>query len=174
MSDDKRRLPILQPRDDDAEPVRPSWHWAVIGMVTVLLVWIPLGMLTKATIGAVMNTLLPDDPKAAMDAFAAYSPAKKLAVRLMVRLGPMLPLAGGGVLGGMWVGLFGGGAANRDATAGGAGAAVVMVALEATQQLAKGGVDFLMVAAMMIVLGAFASRAGAAIGQRLARRGGAG
>jgi hypothetical protein len=170
MSDNKRRLPIVQPRDDDGEEPRPPWHWVVIGLVAILLAWIPLAFLSKAAIKAVMDTLLPDDPKAAMEAFAAYSPYQKLGMRLMVLLGPVVPLAVGGTLGGMLVGRFGAAAGAREATAAGAGAAIVMTLLEATTRLGKNMVELLMVASMMVVLAGLAARAGAALGKRMARR----
>ena len=165
----KRRLPVLQPRDDDGE-LRPPWHWAVIGLVAMLLAWIPLAFVTKAGIKAVMDTMLPSDPEAAMHAFAALSPLQRLGIQLMVVLGPMLPLVAGGVLGGLLVGRFGVGAGKREAMLGGAGAAIVMALLEGTQR--KGLAELVMVAAVMMALAIIAARIGAALGQRIARRGG--
>jgi len=68
------------------------------------------------------------------------------------------------------VGRFGTGAGKREATLGGAGAALVMCALEATQRIGRGMMEFLMIAAVMVALAAVAARVGSALGQRMARR----
>src|SRR5689334_22956555 len=38
-----RRLPVLQ--SADADPVRPRWHWTLIGAGLVVVLWAPLSML---------------------------------------------------------------------------------------------------------------------------------
>ena len=42
---EKRRLPVLQPRDDDSEETRPAWQWSAIGGGAMLVAFFPLSML---------------------------------------------------------------------------------------------------------------------------------
>jgi tRNA-(ms[2]io[6]A)-hydroxylase len=163
MSKEKRRLPILQPRDDDGEQ-RPAWHWAVIGAVAILLLWIPLSMLTQWMARRSIERAGVGDDAAALE---ALSPSQRLWLSLLVVVGPLAALAIAGLFGGMLVGRFGGAAGKNEATLAGALAAVAAVLAVAFQTLASSGLaTFLLTAAVVGVTAALSARGGAALGAR--------
>ncbi|NUO53522.1 MAG: hypothetical protein HOV80_32120 [Polyangiaceae bacterium] len=46
----RRRLPVLNAKDDDAPEERPAWHWVVLGAAATLLVWLLLASLVNSAI----------------------------------------------------------------------------------------------------------------------------
>jgi hypothetical protein len=46
----RRRLPVLNAKDDDAPEERPGWHWIVLGAAATLLVWLLLASLVNAAL----------------------------------------------------------------------------------------------------------------------------
>ena len=104
-----RRLPVLQ-NASTADEDRPAWHWAVIGTLFALSIWVPLAMLAlrltqsalgKALAGPWIAVVLPPVVAYAFSCWAA----------------------------GALVGRFGTKARLREATVSGAGAGVVGAAL---------------------------------------------
>jgi hypothetical protein len=39
---EKRKLPMIQSRPDDAAPERPRSHWIGFGLVAIFTLWVPL------------------------------------------------------------------------------------------------------------------------------------
>lgn len=170
-SSNKRRLPLLQPRDgegqDDVEP-RPPWQWSGIGALAVFISWNVLSMLLGAARKLVAEELAPGhDPASTAEAIKALSPAQRIALSLLVVVGPMVGLVIAGLLGGFLVGRFGAPAGKNEAMAGGAIAGVVASALEAPRMLATGqGGMWALQTAIIVVLASISARGGAALGLR--------
>jgi|SoiMethySBSTD1v2_1073268.scaffolds.fasta_scaffold1043021_3 tRNA-(ms[2]io[6]A)-hydroxylase len=163
----KRRLPVLQPKEDEGEP-RPPWHWSVIGAVATLLGWIPLAMLAQLGVQRMLARAGGEDPAAG---FQALSPGERLTLSLLIVLGPMLALAIAAFLGGLLIGRFGGAAGPKEATVAGIGAAGLACFVVALQLIAQGGLmNFLLTAVVVVILAALTARGGALVGRRLRAR----
>jgi len=46
----KRRLPVLQNKDEDEGEERPAWHWVVLTAATTLLAWLLIAAVTNAVV----------------------------------------------------------------------------------------------------------------------------
>lgn len=46
----RRRLPVLNAKDDDAPEERPAWHWIVLGAAATLLAWLMLASIANALV----------------------------------------------------------------------------------------------------------------------------
>jgi hypothetical protein len=90
----RRRLPVLNTKDDDAPEERPAWHWIVLGAAATLLVWLLLASLVNAVL-------------------RGASP-------LVALVANALALAASAALAGAMIGRFGTKAGVAHATAGGA------------------------------------------------------
>ncbi len=161
-SDGKRRLKVLQPKDDDDGEARPPWHWSAIGAVAIFLVWLPLAYLSQLWVQARYAAL--GTPEQAAEAFRTMSPLLRLSFGLHTVLGPILSLVLACLAGGMFVARFGGGAGAGSNEAMAAGLAVAGIAslIGAWQMLPSGAWDaWGLSAAVMLVAAGAAARIGA-------------
>lgn len=141
----KRRLPMLPKAEvaDESDEDRPPWHWSGIGAVAVFLAWLPLAYIVNGPLGGLFN---------------GGTVAKVAAVALNLAAF-VIGSFGGGYL----VGRFGGRAGVKEATVGGAGAALFAWVLAASQAR-SGLLVWIMMLTGMTMLGAGAARIGGAVG----------
>jgi tRNA-(ms[2]io[6]A)-hydroxylase len=166
---EKRRLPVVQPREDEGE-ARPAWHWSVIGAVATLLGWLPLAMLSELGKRRILSNA-GDDPEAIARSIEALSPGQRMTLALLMVVGPLLSLAIAAFGAGVLVGRFGGAAGAKEATVAGAAAALLAALVVALQLINTGGLfNFALTAALVLVIAALAARGGALLGLRLRRR----
>ncbi len=169
-ADGKRRLPVLQNKEDEGDE-RPPWHWSAIGAVAIVLVWLPLSMLSGLIARRTYARYVPgDDAAATARAIEAMSAGQKLWLGFLVVLGPLVSLALAAFAGGVMVGRFGGRAGKREAAVAGLSAAGVSAALSAPAMLADTGpVTWAFTAAFLLGLAALAAYFGGTLGLRLRR-----
>jgi tRNA-(ms[2]io[6]A)-hydroxylase len=168
MADGKRRLPVLQPRDDDDEP-RPPWHWSVIGGVAILIAATPLGMLASWYARISIERVIPPgaDQAAILAAMEALTVAERVWLSLLSVGGRLAAMALGALLGGILVGRFGGDAGLKEATVAGIGAGTVVSLFAAYDALRSGQIAFWFIGAgVVIVLSLLGARLGAYLGLR--------
>jgi tRNA-(ms[2]io[6]A)-hydroxylase len=168
VSDGKRRLPLIQPKNDDEGEPRPPWHWAVIGAVAILLFWLPLAMLANLAVRRAVTSVVGDDPQTTADAWQALSTSERFALGAASLGGPLLAVIVAAVAGGLLVGRFGGAAGRGEATVAGL-AAAALASLVAVSALVRGYglVLWLLTSALLLTVTALAARAGAVWGLRL-------
>jgi hypothetical protein len=124
--DGKRRLPVLNSEEGD-EQCSPA-QWTAIGMVAIVLFFIPLAMLAGVITQSTMRVHLPTaGPEVVAAAYRTLAPATRLKLSLVMLLVPALALAVAALGGGAIVGRFGGGARVKEATMAGIAAGVVVV-----------------------------------------------
>jgi tRNA-(ms[2]io[6]A)-hydroxylase len=168
---DKRRLPVLQPKEDEGE-ARPAWQWVAIGLVATVLAWLPLAALSGWFAKRTYERHLPSgDAQVLQQAFRAMAPADRLWLGVLVVIGPMVALALAAFLGGALVGRFGGGAGAREATFAGIAAAAICALLAGPGMWAQPGGELTWLAATAIVttLAAVMSYLGGKLGLKLRR-----
>lgn len=111
MTDNKRRLPVVQPKlEDEGEP-RPAWHWVGFGAVAIFVAWLPLAWVAEA-IGARLV--------ASKGPLEELSRAERLRALAMIALPQAFALALAALAGGFLVTKFGQGTRARDAAFSGA------------------------------------------------------
>ena len=113
MPDNKRRLPVVQPKLEDEDEPRPAWHWVGFGAVAIFIAWLPLAWVAQA-----IGQRLYDASSARARAYAALVVPQILALALA------------STAGGFLVTRFGKGTRARDAAF--AGACVGFLALGLT------------------------------------------
>jgi hypothetical protein len=59
----KRRLPVLQSKDENDSPPRPRWEWIGFGAVVMVVVWLPLAGLAALLVGR-LSAPAPSSPTA--------------------------------------------------------------------------------------------------------------
>lgn len=159
MDDGKRRLKVLQPKDDEEEE-RPPWHWSAIGMVAIFLLWLPLAYLSQRWVEARYAAL--GTAEQAAEAFQAMSPWMRLSFGVHVVLGPILSLVLACFAGGAFVARFGADAGKNEAMAAGLAVATIASLIGAWQMLPSGAWDaWGLSAAVMLVSAGAAARGGA-------------
>jgi hypothetical protein len=154
----KRRLPLLQPAQDDAgDPPRSPWQWVGFGAAAIVATWLPLSLLVGAAAARMLSDVSDGAAlgRAVVVTSAAYA----------------LELGAGAFAGGYLVGRWGpGGVGVREgALAGLAAAAGLAVAV-----VARSGAALDAAASMMFVglMAPLAAAWGARIGVRRRARGG--
>jgi tRNA-(ms[2]io[6]A)-hydroxylase len=173
MSGPKRRLPVLQPKDDDGVP-RPPWQWSALGGIATFLAFVPLAFgavtLARRTHAAYIPT---SDPAEVQRAVAAMTASQRLWLGVLTVLGPFVALAVSSFAGGLFVGRFGGEAGKKEAAVGGLVAASVGSLIAGTQFVSQpGGVAvWLLTSAVLFTVGGIAAYFGGAFGVRLRRSG---
>jgi hypothetical protein len=130
VTDNKRRLPVVQPKAlDEGEP-RPAWHWVGFGAVAIFVAWLPLAWLAEAT----GRRLVASKVGTSEAALAELSRSERLSALAMIALPQALALALASAAGGFLVTRFGQGPKTklraRDAAF--AGACVGLLALGLT------------------------------------------
>ena len=154
--DGKRRLPVLQTRDDPPEEERPPWHWIGLGAVATFLAWLPLAALAET----VTRRLVTID-----DARGAPAPAG-----LWLVAAHALAFFAAGFLGGLLVGRAGGKAGRREATLSGAAAGGLAWLIAAAQGTPGGALVWGLLLLIITLLGALAGHAGGRAGLRWRNR----
>jgi tRNA-(ms[2]io[6]A)-hydroxylase len=191
MSGPKRRLPVLQPKDDDGVP-RPPWQWSALGGVATFLAFVPLAFgavtLARRTHAAYIPT---SDPAEVQRAVAAMTASQRLWLGVLTVLGPFVALAVSSFAGGLFVGRFGGEAGKKEAALGGLVAASVCSLVSAGQFVSGPGAHgcaaavgrdgatvalhwgdvagWLLTSAVLFTVGGIAAYFGGALGVRLRR-----
>jgi len=139
MADPQRRLPVLQPKDDDGEE-RPPWHWSVIGAVATMLLLLPLSIgaasVARHTYASYVPGTTPDEVQSAVLRLTA---GQRIWLGLLSVAGPLVALALASLGGGVLVGRFGGAAGKREAAVGGAIAAAVATSVAAKEFVEQPG-----------------------------------
>jgi tRNA-(ms[2]io[6]A)-hydroxylase len=156
VTDNKRRLPVVQPKVEDEGEPRPGWHWVGFGAVAIFVAWLPLAWVAEAIGRRLVGSKLPGGEAA----LAELSRSERLSVLAMIALPQALALAIASAGGGFLVTRFGRETKARDAAF--AGACVGLLALGLT--FASAGFSF---AAFVVPLLATAF---AALGGRLGLR----
>jgi tRNA-(ms[2]io[6]A)-hydroxylase len=156
VTDNKRRLPVVQPKVEDEGEPRPGWHWVGFGAVAIFVAWLPLAWVAEAIGRRLLASKLPGGEAA----LSELSRSERLSVLAMIALPQALALAIASVGGGFLVTRFGRETKARDAAF--AGACVGLLALGLT--FASAGFSF---AAFIVPLLATAF---AALGGRLGLR----
>jgi hypothetical protein len=151
----KRRLPVLQAKEEDRSPPRPRWQWAAFGALSMIVTWVPLAYAAEALVAHLRANLrdplwtLPDATVGEMGAAMFLAPAASL----------VLAALAGGYLLGRW----GEGSGGVDA----ASAASVAVLFGVGLTWAKSGVMWVALGALLLAVPA--AVLGASLGRR--RRG---
>jgi hypothetical protein len=145
----KRRLPVVQPRDDDEALPRPPWQRVAIGAAATLLAWVLLANVGGALASAAARSI--DGPAAAIVALGVHLGALSLAAMLggvlAARSGAVSArepaLAGGAavIVGWSLAGLRGAGGDGDPAGVGFAAALVVLAAIGASAAALGARVD---------------------------------
>jgi hypothetical protein len=151
-NDDKRRLPVLQPKAEAEEPARPPWHWVGFGAVAIFVVWLPLAYVAEA----VSRRLTAG----ALEHAETLSRHDRLVLLARIAAPQALALVLASVAGGFLVTRFGKGTRGRDAAF--AGLAVGLLALGLTFAQAGPSVAPIVVP----LLAAASAAAGGALGKR--------
>ena len=141
----KRRLPLLNARDESQEPPRPPWQWVCFGAVAIFATWVPL----SAFVGAVTARLV---------AHASDETAERR-FALVATAGYAIELAAGSVAGGYLVGKWGPpGVGMREAVLAG----FIAAALAAAMTFASAGFSegLLLLAAIAPIAAAAGARLG--------------
>jgi tRNA-(ms[2]io[6]A)-hydroxylase len=166
-----RRLPVIQSKPDDSAPERPRWHWVLIGAGFVLTIWLPLLVaalwLSPILVGVMLNI---EDSAAAERVLRSAEPAQR-ALWIALTAGPVLLafiLANLGA--GSLVGRFGGQAGVKEAALGAAVAATAAGGLAALGSGLDNWPILIGAVAVLLLIGAVFSSAGALIGRRLRPR----
>jgi hypothetical protein len=143
----RRRLPVLQTKDDDDGPPRPGWQWIGIGAVGTLLAWLLLAMIANPLAARVSGAADPSEP-----------PTPRMLVAMVVANVLALALAAGG--GGFLVGRFGGARARaREAALAGLTAAAggyLLAVGDPTRSVQGGAIGW---ALLLVVVGAIGAGA---------------
>ena len=126
MTDNKRRLPVVQPKIEEEGEPRPAWHWAGFGAVAIFVAWLPLAWVAEA----VGRRLVASKVAGGEAALAGLSRSERISALAMIALPQALALALASVGGGFLVTRFGQGTKARDAAF--AGACVGLLALGLT------------------------------------------
>ena len=127
VTDNKRRLPVVQPKlEDEGEP-RPAWHWVGFGAVAIFVAWLPLAWIAEAVGRRLVRSKVGGGGEAAL---AELSRSERLSALAMIALPQALALALASAGGGFLVTRFGQGTKARDAAF--AGACVGLLALGLT------------------------------------------
>jgi hypothetical protein len=154
----KRRLPLLQPaQDDTGDPPRPPWQWVGFGAAAVVATWLPLSLLVGAAAARLLSGVSDGAAlgRAALVISGAYA----------------LELGAGALAGGYLVGRWGpsGVGVREGALAGLAAAVGLAVLIVASSGAAKGAAASMLFVALVAPL---AAAWGARIGVRRRARGG--
>ncbi len=171
MAATKRRLPVLQPKDDEGES-RPPWQWTAIGGATTMLVLLPLAMATawlaRHTYGSYVHGATPAELQQSVEALTA---GQRIWLSLLSVVAPLFSLAVASVAGGALVGRFGGAAGKREAALGAVLAAAVSSAIAARGFIAApgGAVLWLFTSVVMFVVSGAMGLLGGVAGLRLRR-----
>ena len=96
----KRRLPVLQNKEEDEGEERPAWHWIVLTAATTLLAWLLIATVTNAIVRNVTPqwALVANAVALALSSGLAGALAGKFGTRAQVRhaaLGGLLTAAFG-------------------------------------------------------------------------------
>jgi tRNA-(ms[2]io[6]A)-hydroxylase len=165
--DGKRRLPVLQPKSPEAEEaeLRPPWHWVGIGALAILLALVPLLMLAQYLARLLVERITPPGQ--------TPTPRAWLVMGIVLVTAQLLPLAVSALLGGLFVGRFGGRAGKKEATAAGLGVGV-FAALFTLPSMVRDDklLPWLLSSAVILSVAALCSRLGAALGLRSKRKSG--
>lgn len=171
MSGPKRRLPVVQPKEDEGEP-RPPWHWSVIGGVATMLALVPLALGAAALARRTYEAYVPgSDPAEVQRSVAAMTGAQRLWLGVLVVVGPVVALAVSAFASGILVGRFGGEAGKKEAAVGGLLAAGVSSAIAARDLASQPGgiVAWAFSSAVLFAVAGIAAFFGGVLGLRLRR-----
>jgi tRNA-(ms[2]io[6]A)-hydroxylase len=125
VTDNKRRLPVVQPKlEDEGEP-RPAWHWVGFGAVAIFVAWLPLAAIAEAIGRRLVRGRVGSEV-----ALADLSRSERFKALAMIALPQAVALALASMAGGFLVTRFGTGTKARDAAF--AGACVGLLALGLT------------------------------------------
>ncbi len=126
---EKRKLPMIQSRPDDAAPDRPRSHWIGFGLVAIFTLWVPLAALAESIKRHAIVSYLGDRSGEGQIELAVASLSDRDHSRLtaVIVIVPMLALAFASLGGGYLVGRYGGEAGIREGALAGAAAAFVAV-----------------------------------------------
>lgn len=173
MSSPKRRLPVLQPKDDDSEgEARPAWHWAGLGALATLLALLPLSMAAAWLAKRTYDAYVPGTSEAEVQAaLTAMTPGQRLWLGILVVVGPVLALGLAALAGGAFVGRFGEQAGPKEALVAGLLAAAVTSAIAARELVERpGGAGlWLLTSGVLFVVAGAAALVGGVLGRRLRR-----
>jgi len=79
----KRRLPILQARDDVAsDPRRPGWQWIGFGAVAIFVLWLPLSTVAGLIASFLSRPAAREDGGAAVRGELAFAVTSAIALAL--------------------------------------------------------------------------------------------
>lgn len=173
MGDTKRRLPLLQPNEDEGEP-RPPWQWSVLGGVATLLVLLPLSMLASWYARRTYSAYVPGTtPEEVQGAVRALTGGQRLWLGVLVVVGPIAALAVASFVGGLFVGRFGGDAGKREAAVGASLAAAVAASVAAREMVLQpnGALLWLFTASVLFVVAGVFGYLGGFVGWHRRRRG---
>lgn len=171
MGDGKRRLPVLQPKEEEGED-RPPWHWSVIGGFGTMLVFLPLSgasaWFARRTYARYLHGSTPEQLLQAAEALTAR---QRTWLGVLSVAGPMLSLALASVAGGTLVGRFGGAAGKREAAVAAVLAAAVSSAVAARELVDRpdGPVLWVFTSTILFVVAGVTGWLGGALGLRLRR-----
>lgn len=152
-ADGKRRLPVLQTRDDPPPPEeeRPPWRWVAIGATATFLVWLPLILLVDLV--ARRPAVSDGAPPPATEALALVAAHTVVFV-----------VAAG--LGGLLVGRLGGKAGRKEATLSGVAAGTLAWLIAASQGVPGGALVWGLMLLLLAGLGALGGLVGGRLGLR--------
>jgi tRNA-(ms[2]io[6]A)-hydroxylase len=135
MADEKRRLNVFRPTEDDGEEVRPPWQWVGFGTAAIFGAWLPLAYAAEALKARLFAARLGDvrAPDEIAAALKALPPRDLLSLNVMVVVLMAVPLAAASFAGGFLVGRWGKGAGVREAALAGVATALIASALAWSQ-----------------------------------------
>ncbi|MBM4374410.1 MAG: hypothetical protein FJ095_04940 [Deltaproteobacteria bacterium] len=171
MTGVKRRLPVVQPREDEGEP-RPPWQWSVLGAVATLLAFVPLAFGVMALARRTHSAYIQGSDAAEVQrAVAAMTASQRLWLGIVTVLGPFAALATSSFAGGLLVGRFGGEAGKKEAAVGGFMAACIASAIAASQLVSQPGglAVWFLTSGVLFTVGGVAAYFGGLLGVRLRR-----
>jgi hypothetical protein len=173
VSTPKRRLPVLQTKDDEGEP-RPPWQWSAIGGVAALLAFVPLAMASAYLARSTYLRLVPgSEPAEVQAALQAMTAGQRILLGALVVLGPIVALALASFGGGLLVGRFGGEAGKREAAVSGLFAAAASSVFAGRDMIERpeGPLLWLFTSAVLFACAGIFAFLGGLLGLRLRRRG---